>query len=244
MKIAVLENDTRAAQLLEDWLSAAGHEVRFFASGAAFLREVDSLTFQAAILGSTSSDMRMAEISGAMRGGAGRVPLLRVLQKGTEQDVVAALKAGADDCMASLRQMELLARLEVLTRRAKTDQAPLDEVLAFGNLSVDLRNRVITRNGVRVTLTPKTYNLAVFLLSNAGKLLSRAYLLEHIWGRDKEASTRTLDTHVSRLRTVLGLTPDNGWQLQSVYQHGYRLDRVDGLRDAGHKANSEMLAAA
>lgn len=244
MKIAVLENDTRAAQMLEEWLRTAGHEARFFASGAAFSREVDRTAFDAAILGSAGADLSTAEVCEAFRSRATRVPLLRVLQKGAEQDVVAALQAGADDCMANLRQLELLARLDALSRRVTTAQAPLDEVLEFGNLSVDTRNRLITRDGARVTLTPKTYNLAVFLLSNAGKLLSRAYLLEHIWGRDKNASTRTLDTHVSRLRTVLGLTPDNGWQLQSVYQHGYRLDRLESLRVTPRGTKTELLAAA
>lgn len=244
MKIAVLENDTRAAQLLEDWLAAAGHEVRFFASSAAFGREVDAATFDAAIVGSTVDGADLAELCGQLRAGISRVPLIRILQKGSEQDVVAALRAGAEDCMPVLRQQELLARLDVLLRRSRAGQPQREEVLTYGNLVVDVRNRVIMRDGVRVTLTPKTYNLAVFLLSNAGKLLARAYLLEHIWGRDKNASTRTLDTHVSRLRTVLGLTPEHGWQLQSVYQHGYRLDRMDKARSGTRDAGQELLAAA
>jgi len=227
MRIAVLENDTRAAQLLEDWLRSAGHIVKFFASAISFTREVDRASFDAAILGSAPADMRGAEIATSLRERMSGVPLIRVLQKGGEQEIVAALKAGADDCMALARQSELLARLEALVRRTKRTQTPTDDLMEFGNLSVDLRNRLILRDGARVTLTPKTYNLAVFLLSNSGQLLSRAYLLEHIWGHDKSASTRTLDTHISRLRTVLGLTPESGWQLQSVYQHGYRLDRID-----------------
>ena len=227
MQIAILENDTRAAQLLDDWLRGAGYVAKFFGSGTAFSREINGATFMAAVLGSAPTDMRAAEICASLRERMSGVPLLRILQKGGEEDIVNALKAGADDCMANARQFELLARLEALTRRVKHVQPVMENLLDFGNLSIDLKNRLILRDGARVALTPKTYNLAVFLLSNSGQLLSRGYLLEHVWGHDKSASTRTLDTHISRLRTVLGLTPEYGWHLQSVYQHGYRLDRIE-----------------
>ena len=132
----------------------------------------------------------------------------------------------------------MLARIAALVRR--TQRLDERERLEFGALCIDLKNRIILRDGARVALTPKTYNLAVFLLTNSGQLLSRAYLLERIWGSNKSAATRTLDTHISRLRTVLGLTPDNGWQLQSVYQYGYRLDRADGATSSRSAAISAM----
>jgi len=244
MKIAVLENDTRAAQELEDWLRGAGHNVKFFGSGQAFAHEVDRATFDVAVLGSTPTDMRAAEVCAALRERMSGVPLLRILQRGGEQDIVLSLNGGADDCMAAVRQFELLARLEALVRRTKHVQAPVDELLEFGNLSVDLKNRLVMRDGARVTLTPKTYNLAVFLLTNSGQLLSRAHLLEQIWGHEKSATTRTLDTHISRLRTVLGLTPQFGWQLQSVYQHGYRLDRIETARNVARQPKVELYEEA
>jgi DNA-binding response OmpR family regulator len=227
MKIAVLENDTRAAQLLESWLRAAGHLVTVFRSAIVFVHDLGQGTFDAAILGSVQPDVSLAETCATVREHASDMPLLCVPQHADEQTIVTLLNAGADDCMAQARQFELLARLEALARRAKIRQPEADEVLRFGNLTVDLKNRLILRDGERVMLTPKTYNLAVFLLRNSGKLLPRRYLLEQIWGQDKSATTRTLDTHISRLRTVLGLTPEHGWQLQSVYQHGYRLDVAD-----------------
>jgi DNA-binding response OmpR family regulator len=240
MRIAVLENDTRTAQLLESWLQSAGHTVQLFMSGKSFMNEIDRAFFGAAIVGSAPEDMPAEQISLALRERRFAVPLMRVLQAGSEADIVAALRAGADDCMAQARQHELLARLEALTRRPGQTQAPFGELLQFKNLSVDTKNRVILRDGMRVSLTPKTYDLALFLLTNRGRLLLRADLLEHLWGRDKGATTRTLDTHISRLRTVLGLTQEHGWQLQSVYQHGYRLDEVEarGERRASTKSRA------
>ncbi|MCK7492921.1 MAG: helix-turn-helix domain-containing protein [Comamonadaceae bacterium] len=66
----------------------------------------------------------------------------------------------------------------------------------------------------------------MFLLRNLGRLLSRGHILETVWGLAGEISTRTVDTHVSRLRGKLGLTPEYGWRLTSIYQHGYRLERL------------------
>ena len=81
----------------------------------------------------------------------------------------------------------------------------------------------LTMNGNPVELTPRQYQLAEVLFSNIGRLLSRAYLLETIWGLNSKVQTRTLDIHVSQLRTALRL-PDNGLRITSVYAHGYRLE--------------------
>jgi DNA-binding response OmpR family regulator len=77
-----------------------------------------------------------------------------------------------------------------------------------------------------VALTDREYELALFLFQNVGKLLSRSHLQETVWGLGAKAQTRTVDTHMSRLRGKLGLTEDSGWVLASVHQFGYRLERV------------------
>jgi two-component system, OmpR family, response regulator RegX3 len=84
--------------------------------------------------------------------------------------------------------------------------------------------RVVTRKGEPVDLTQKDFDLAVFLFRNVGQLVSRGHILESVWGRSADLNTRTVDTHVSRLRSKLGLTPEHGWRLSAIYQHGYRLE--------------------
>ena len=155
------------------------------------------------------------------------VPVICIVKKDDEGLIVTALNAGADDCMCMpLRSKEFLARVNAVTRRTQGVVAPAVEHLEMAALRIDMRNRLIFRDSKRLTLTPKTYDLAVLLLTHTGQLLSRSHLLERVWGRGRTTITRTLDTHISRLRTVLGLTPENGWKLQSVYQHGYRLDQI------------------
>jgi DNA-binding response OmpR family regulator len=155
-------------------------------------------------------------------------PVLRLIDEAAEKDIADALLGGADDCMPyPVRVLEFAARVTALTRRGKGTVARERERIEIGSLVVDRKNRLIFRDNEPVPMTPKTYNLAVLLLSNVGQLMSRSEMLHAVWGAAKKGSTRTLDTHVSRLRLALGLLPQHGWQLQSVYQYGYRLDRLE-----------------
>ena len=91
---------------------------------------------------------------------------------------------------------------------------------------VEFTSRTITREGTVVDLTQKDFNLAVLFLRNLGRLLSRNYIREVVWGANGLVTSRTIDTHVSRIRTKLGLVPEHGWELKAVYAHGYRLERA------------------
>ena len=231
MKIAVLDTDTYEAQSMEKVLQAAGHTAKCFPDENTLVREYAHTPFDLILVG-----VGIAEAGGRKTLLAlckqlpAQVLLMGLLTVNIENEVVAALNAGADDCMVKpVRYLELLARIDAVARRARVSAAPALPKIELGGLRVDLRNRMIFRNNERLTLTPKTYDLAVLMLTHTGQLLSRAHLLEKIWGHGRPTSARTLDTHVSRLRAVLGLTADNGWKLQSVYQHGYRLDRLERL---------------
>jgi DNA-binding response OmpR family regulator len=139
---------------------------------------------------------------------------------------VTVLQYGADDYLVKpLRKLELLARIDAVVRRTRPAGGS-DEAAEFGEFHVDAARRSITRRGEAIDLTQKDFDLAVFLFRNQGRLLSRNHLFEAVWGKSTEINSRTIDTHVSRLRTRLGLAPENGWRLASVYQHGYRLERL------------------
>jgi DNA-binding response OmpR family regulator len=96
-----------------------------------------------------------------------------------------------------------------------------------------MERRVIARNGAGVDLTQKDFDLAVFLFRNVGNLVSRGHILESVWGRNPDLNTRTVDTHISRLRGKLGLVPERGWRLTAIYQHGYRLEQVEQAATGG-----------
>jgi DNA-binding response OmpR family regulator len=101
----------------------------------------------------------------------------------------------------------------------------------------------VLRAGRAVDLTQKDFDLAVFLFRNVGNLVSRGHILESVWGRSPDLNTRTVDTHVSRLRSKLGLVPEHGWRLTAVYQHGYRLEAVTGDAANGSADTPEQQKA-
>lgn len=157
------------------------------------------------------------------------IPILFATSRNNESDLVTALDAGADDYLSKpIKQKELLARINALGRR-RQDQSKDQKVFNFGIFQVNEECHVIKRLDESVELTLKEYELALFLFRNAGRLVSRSHILESVWGRNPDINTRTVDTHVSRIRQKLGLNVQNGWRLATVYQHGYRLDKIAHL---------------
>lgn len=228
MRIALLEDEQDQADLVCAWLNAAGHSCHAYALGKDLVREVQRETFDLFLLDWEVPGMSGAEVLVWIRANiAERVPVLFVTARQREEDIVHALTNGADDYMVKpLGKLELLARIDALGRRARPNPPADEGVLEFGRLSIDCRSRQVRLNGEAVAMTQKDYELALFLLRNIGRLLSRGYILEAVWGQVAEINTRTVDTHVSRIRGKLQLTPENGWRLSAVYQHGYRLEQI------------------
>jgi DNA-binding response OmpR family regulator len=146
-----------------------------------------------------------------------------------DEDVARVLQAGADDFIAKpVRQGELLARIEALRRRLG-GPARAAERIELPPYVLDRKARTVSSHGTPVKLTDKEYALAEFLFLNPGRIVSRRHLLEAIWGLRARTDTRTVDTHMSRLRGKLGLGEGSGWRLASVHQFGYRLERRDAV---------------
>jgi DNA-binding response OmpR family regulator len=143
-----------------------------------------------------------------------------------DDDIARGLQAGADDYITKpVRQGELLARIEAVARRVRGARPPRGP--RTGAVQAEPAARTVERDGRRVELTDKEYALAEFFFLHAEKVVSRKHLLEAVWGLQAKAQTRTVDTHVSRLRTKLGLGGEHGWRLAAVHQFGYRLERAD-----------------
>ena len=154
--------------------------------------------------------------------------------------MVEALDHGADDYMVKpVRKEVTLARIKALQRRSVLGQLaggsspangsePMQDarIRVFDPYEINTEANTIAVNGEVVKLTHKEFELAAYLFQNAGCLVSRDHLLEHIWGTRPDLNTRTVDTHISRIRSKLGINPAGGWQLSSIYQRGYRLSRV------------------
>jgi DNA-binding response OmpR family regulator len=102
----------------------------------------------------------------------------------------------------------------------------MQPVLQIGVYEFDSEQQRVRIDGSAVELTQKEFDLAWYLFSNPGKLFSRNHLLDKIWGVSADVDTRTVDTHVSRLRRKLALSEANGWKLESIYGYGYRMENL------------------
>jgi len=230
MRIAILEDDPAQTELLTSWITDAGHEAYCHATGAGYLDALRHETFDLLIVDWNLPDITGPEVLGWVRENIDwHIPVLFMTSRDSEADIVLALEQGADDYMVKpVKQAETLARIHALERRA---QAGNDESLAelvVQPFAFDLQERRVIVDGEPVELTNKEFELAVLLFRNIGRLMSRSYLLEKVWGTRAELNTRTVDTHVSRVRNKLGIRPQRGWRLSAVYQHGYRLEAING----------------
>ena len=227
LRIALLEDDPDQGALITAWLEEGGYHGYHFLSAKDLQRALQRDSFDLLIL-----DWILPESSGidvlrwARQNLDWRIPVIFMTRKDSDDDVVYALEQGADDYVSKpLSRGVVMARVRAMERRVfgeKTEK----EIIKAGQFEIDPSAGTVVRDGEAVNLTDREVKLAILLFSNIGRLLSRDYLLENVWGINPDVVTRTVDTHVSRLRQKLELYPENGWQLKAVYQHGYRLEQV------------------
>lgn len=232
MRFALLEDEALQRDMLTAWLSEAGHDVHGFATAGEFMRIASRESFDFFLLDSMLPDQSGRHVLRWLREERrNETPAVFVTALDSEDEVVAALSGGADDYIVKpVRRAELLARIEAVLRRGRVQGTA--EVLEFGSYRFDIAHRVASLGGKPVELTDKEFDLALFLFRNLGRLLSRGHLLEAVWGRTAAVATRTVDTHVSRVRTKLELRPEHGFRLVPAYNFGYRLERMDDDADA------------
>jgi DNA-binding response OmpR family regulator len=230
MRIGYLEDQQAQAELVISWLEDRGYEVFHAATGAEFLKTLVDNPVDLLVLDWQLPDMEGVDVLRSIRQQLQiDAPVIFATQRDAEADIVRALECGADDYLVKpLRQAELLARLEALARRAGVGVSA--DFIELGPIVIDTAAEKVTVNNCAVKLTPKDYKLACCLLGNIGKLLSRDYLLREVWGIDAPINTRTVDVHVSRVRRALNLVPEVGYCVKTVYQHGYRLEKVGELK--------------
>ena len=235
MRIAFLEDDPAQADLVIGWLQAAGHSCRHYTQAQSFIKDARRESYDLLILDWELPESSGIEVLQWVRSHFDwPVPVLFVTNRSSEQDIVLALEKGADDYMIKPPSRRVtLARINALARRGKITSDKL-EPLDFGQFRFDRAEKTVSRDRQPVELTDKEYQLALMLFSNAGRLLSRDHMLESVWGVGPGIATRTVDTHISRLRRKLELIAENGWRLKAVYQHGYRLEEVAQAQSSDH----------
>lgn len=225
MHIGVLEDDLDQQAFIEQCLLAAGHQVALFTRASELRRATQQETFDFLIIDWRLPDSDGMDVVAHLRQHDGwRGPILFITASQGEDNVVQALEQGADDFLAKpLRPKELIARVSALGRRSGY-ATPHSATAYPDTFNLNTEEHFISVAGQSVDLTEREYRLAALFFSKIGELISRAHLLELVWGIKGDISTRTVDTHVSRLRRKLELDGRHGLRLRSVYQSGYRME--------------------
>ena len=227
MKIAVLEQDRPQADLICQVLSAAGHSCQSYDNAKELLGQLRKDSADMLVMDWHVPDMEGAEVlRRAKEKLASNAPTMILVGNNAEDDIIAGVTAGADDYLVKpVRRGELVARVSALLRRAYPSQNSAEQ-LQFGPYTFETRPGRLLKDGSVIDVTQKEFSLALLFFRNIGRPLSRAYIHESVWVRDNDVPSRTMDTHVSRVRNKLHLRPENGFRLVPVYSYGYRLEKL------------------
>jgi DNA-binding response OmpR family regulator len=226
MHVGILEDGAFQRAMIELWLGATDHSFSTFGSVLEAIEGLKVAHFDAFLIDWVLPDGTGGEALRWIRQNKGwSMALLVLTGQDDEATAVEALQAGADDFVIKPpKRNELLARLAAVARRASPSGL---QVLHMGAYEIDISRNTLSIDGAIQILTQKEFDLAVCLFQSPAKLLCRDHLLNKVWGSNAGPDTRTVDTHISRLRKKLLLNGARGWKLSPVYGIGYRLDRID-----------------
>lgn len=224
--IGLVEDDPDQADLATHWLQAAGYRCVHYASAADFRRGRGRHAADLLLLDWELPDSDGVTLLNEVRSDSatGGTPIIMLTVRADEDDIVHALRAGADDYIVKPpTRGVLLARIQAVLRR--TQLSPGIDDIDFAPYEFDSDRARVLIQGEDADLTQREFELALYLFRRHGRIIRRETLLESVWQIAASVPTRTVDTHISRLRRKLKLDGIHGWRLVAVYQHGYRLER-------------------
>ncbi len=199
--ILIVEDEKRVADLLKIGLEENGYQTMVAYDGAMGLRLFQSHTFQLVISDIILPKLDGFELCKEIRRLNDRIPVLMLTALGTANDKLEGFDAGADDYMVKPFDFrELTARVKVLLKRNTTDTADQSTQIGYADLSIDLNRHEVKRGDVLIKLSPKEYNLLVYMVENAEKVISRVEIAGKVWNTHFDTGTNFIDVYINYLR--------------------------------------------
>ena len=226
-QLLMIEDDTRLAQMVGEYLTQSGMAFTHAADGGAGLSKLQESTPDLVILDLMLPDMDGLEVCRRIRalpGPISKVSVLMLTAKGDPMDRIIGLEIGADDYLPKpFEPRELLARIRaVLRRRGETPSAAEGPaVLRFGSLDIDRNARSVTVAGEPADLTSYQFDLLIAMAERAGRVLTRDQIMEAVRGRELEAFDRSIDVHMGRIRAAIEVDAKNPKRILTVRGVGY-----------------------
>lgn len=225
MRVAIVDDDQDFRAFVRSALEAERHSCFEFSDGRALVRELGRNSFDLLFIDWNMPVMNGMEVIAWINRSLAEQPgVIMMTSRNNKEDVVEALSAGADDYIVKPESAQvIIARAESVLRRYAANRNS-DRYLHFDSFVFDRLAGNVKIGDEIVALTAKEFQLALLLFQNLQRPLSREYIIERVWKNNVDTTTRTVDMHVSRLRSKLNLRPESGYRLQTVFGFGYRLD--------------------
>jgi DNA-binding response OmpR family regulator len=218
-RVLLIEDDSRLAAMVSEYLGGAGYRVTTVASGTNGLEQLGKEPYDALVLDLSLPDIDGLEVCRRLRA-RWDIPVLMLTARGDAMDRVVGLELGADDYLPKpFEPRELLARLRAILRRGNASRKT--SLLRFGRLEIDRDARAVRLGGVEKTLTSLQFALLVALAENAGRVLSRDALMDLVRGEKMDAFDRSIDVHISRIRAAIEDDPKKPRRIITVRGAGY-----------------------
>ena len=226
--ILVCDDDKAIVSALDIYLKSEGYQTFLAYNGAEAMELAQSQEIHLILM-----DIMMPELDGIQATAALRtksnVPIILLTAKSEDTDKILGLNIGADDYITKpFNSREVVARVKAVLRRAGTQEKKGDTSrITYPGLIIDMDQYQVTAFGNKMTFTTKEMELLWCLASNPGKAFSRNQLLETIWGYSYYGDTRTVDTHIKRIRQKLNIPPDSKWDITTIWGVGYKFELKD-----------------
>ncbi len=224
-KILIVEDETSFSEALSFLLGKEGFDVSIAENGRTALELFKSQTFDLILLDLMIPEVSGIEVCRSIRT-TSAVPIIMLTAKDSEIDKVVGLELGADDYVTKpYSSRELVARIKAVLRRGVADDSHSEAgIHSVANIRMDIERHQVTVNGVLVPLPLKEFELLEFLMRNAGRVMTRAQLIDRVWGGDYYGDTKTLDVHIKRLRSKIEVDPANPLLIQTIRGLGYKFE--------------------
>ncbi len=220
----MVEDEASFSEALAYVLGKEGFEVVVADTGDGAIATFDRVGADLVLLDLMLPGLSGTEVCKQLRSRS-NVPIIMLTAKDTEVDKVVGLELGADDYVTKpYSKAELVARIRAVLRRQSEVAPATDSVLIAGPVRIDVERHQVDINNTSVALPLKEFELLEFLVRNSGRVLTRAQLIDRVWGSDYFGDTKTLDVHVKRLRAKIEQDPANPVYIQTIRGLGYKFE--------------------
>lgn len=227
MRVAIADDDLEIIDFLGKIVEGQGHVYAGYADGTALSNALLRDTFDLVILDWNMPGKNGMQILEWMESAVeDRPPVIMMTSRTAKQDISDALNAGADDYITKPEDKHVIAaRINAMLRRNNGGSA-MEAMAEYGDYLLDRIEQTVRHRDTEIALTAKEFELTDLMFRNRDRTLSRRYIMETVWRTNAHLATRTLDMHVSRVRSKLSLKPENGFRIFTVFGYGYRLETL------------------